>query len=230
MSRRAAREAGQQRAGERPLVVAVVAEVLLAQQLLVAVGGRHRRVAELHRLRVGLGRDAEPRQHRALDPPELLERVARIVLHREHGGERLGEQPEIRAGRAQRRAQGEERLGARGRVDGRQRPVRREQLPHPDRAAAGAHQPGELREAGGDRHLRHAGAVRDLRHAGAARDLRHAGAARDLRHAGAVRDLRHRRALPAPARARCPRAPSARRRACPPGRRPHRAPAAPAPT
>ena len=156
--RRAAGELDEQRPRQRALGVRVLGEVLLAQQLLLAPRGRHGNLVE-HGRRRRLRGNACPRRALRLDQPRRAERAPLFDLPAEDGRERLREEPEIGARRAQRGAQREERVGARGRVDGGERAMRVQQLPYPYRRPAGPHRPCELGEAIGD-DLRHRGALR----------------------------------------------------------------------
>ncbi len=145
--RRAGGDARQQPAGGRPLGVAVVGEVLVAQELLTAVGRRDRPV-DLGRPLLPLQRHRRARRGGAADLPELVERVVQRVAGRhEHQRERLREHVELGAGRAHRRAQGVERVVAVGGVDGGQRAVGGQDLADADARSAGPHGAGQLRDA-----------------------------------------------------------------------------------
>ena len=80
-------------------------------------------------------RDADAREHRPLDLPELLERVAGVVLDaRRRRANASANSDEVGARRAQRGAQGEVGVARRGGVDRGQRAVGGQQLADADRA------------------------------------------------------------------------------------------------
>ena len=158
--RRAPGESGQQSPGGRTLGVGVQREVALVQQLLLAPRGGHGLDGDFG-LRLGyLGGDPEPRQRRALDRPELLERVVALLVGRGEGErERLGEHRHVGVRRAQRRPQRIERLLALRGVDRGERPVRREQVPHPHVDPGAPHHRRQVGDGRMDGELRHPAAL-----------------------------------------------------------------------
>ena len=147
--RRPAREPREQLARERALVVGVLGEVLLAQQLLLAPGGRDRDLLDRGRLRPRSG------CRRAAAPTARSGRAARTgrgtSSRREDGRERLGEARVVRPRRAQRGAQRE--VGVVGEAASTAASARcaASSSPDADRGAAGAHVRRELRQPVGHR-------------------------------------------------------------------------------